>query len=114
MSDEFMLLYTSFFTGMVQGYPAPVPIGDRIFFEMKKEVGVDPKTREFFHAALDEWLNCITNDPEQSGNRMECAFKIEYRGDTDDWMTTEEQAALTAKETISVRLAEILKLAQTK
>ena len=113
MDNAFRLLYRSYCMANVEGHALPVPIADQIFFECPKEIGVGPGLRKFLHDSLDEWLDGITKDPEQSGSRMQCGFSVEYRGDTTDWMTVEEQEAMKAKETIKLRLSEILKLADT-
>ena len=114
MSQNFNLRWCQTNTEPMPGFESAVPVMGEMLFEISKTKGVDPKLRKFFHDQLDLWINAINKNPDQFGSKLRAAFEVEFRGDTDDWRTVEETQAITAKETIRLRLQEIIRLSQTK
>ena len=96
-----------FHTDHTPNWKLPVPVG----YEMKYEIqnGINPKTRAEFHQLLDGWLNKIQETPDQYGSKIPCLFKVEFRGNKEDWSTTNEDLACMTKKTIRSRLEKLLK-----
>lgn len=114
MSDKYSLRLCVTNTGHSAGYDLPVPLGSEIILDQKKGESFSSSGRKMMHQALDNWITSIHQNPEQYGSHMRAAFELEYRGDSEDWMTMEEKVSITAKETIRMRLAEIMKIANNK
>jgi len=106
--ETFTLRVDMAHTGSAPGWDLPVPLGWEVMHDIPKS-GIPPKTRKEYHELLDHWLDRVQDTPDQYGSRIPCFFRIEYRGDSQDWQTTQEQLAAETKRSVRARLAQILK-----